>query len=147
MVFGIVASVGGPGLNVLLRIVTRGGADTLDLLAWVLFTLPIALAVWMLPPRGLGTTNTREMDLEALRARETKGRITLCREALERLRERPHKGHGIGPRPKITDEELIALSGQGLSFIQVARLKGMGRVSVWKRLARLRARGILVPSS
>ncbi len=53
MVFGIVASVGGPGLNVLLRIVTRGGAGTLDLLAWVLFTLPIALAVWMLPPRGL----------------------------------------------------------------------------------------------
>ncbi|MCI0407984.1 MAG: hypothetical protein L0191_05365 [Acidobacteria bacterium] len=54
LVFGIVASVGGPGFNVLLRIVTRGGAGTLDLLAWVLFTLPIALAVWMLPPRGLG---------------------------------------------------------------------------------------------
>ncbi len=53
MLFGIVASVGGPGVNVLLRIVTRGGAGTLDLLAWVLFTLPIALAVWMLPPRGL----------------------------------------------------------------------------------------------
>ncbi len=53
MVFGIVASVGGPGFNVLLRIVTRGGAGTLDLLAWVLFTLPIALSVWMLPPRGL----------------------------------------------------------------------------------------------
>jgi hypothetical protein len=54
LVFGIVASVGGPGLNVLLRILTRGGAGTLDLLAWVLFTLPIALAVWMLPPRDLG---------------------------------------------------------------------------------------------
>ncbi len=53
MVFGIVASVGGPGLNVLLQIVTRGGAGTLDLLAWVLFSLPICLAVWMLPPRGL----------------------------------------------------------------------------------------------
>ncbi len=53
MVFGIVASVGGPGLNVLLRIVTQGAAGTLDLLAWVFFTLPIALAVWMLPPRGL----------------------------------------------------------------------------------------------
>ncbi|MGH8060093.1 MAG: hypothetical protein ACREOH_23130 [Candidatus Entotheonellia bacterium] len=53
IVFGIVASVGGPGFNVLLRIVTGGGAGTLDLLAWVLFTLPIALAVWMLPPRGL----------------------------------------------------------------------------------------------
>lgn len=54
MLFGIVASVGGPGFNVLLRIVTRGGAGNLDLLAWVLFSLPIALAVWMLPPRGLG---------------------------------------------------------------------------------------------
>jgi hypothetical protein len=53
MVFGIVASVGGPGLNVLVGIATRGSAGTIDLLAWVLFTLPIALAVWMLPPRGL----------------------------------------------------------------------------------------------
>ena len=53
MVFGIVASVGGPGLNVLIRIVTRVGASPLDLLAWVLFTLPVCLAVWMLPPRGL----------------------------------------------------------------------------------------------
>ncbi len=53
MVFGIIASVGGPGVNVLLRIVTRGGANTLDLLAWIFFTLPICLAVWMLPPRGL----------------------------------------------------------------------------------------------
>ena len=54
LVFGILASVGGPGLNVLIRIVTRVGASPLDLLAWVLFTLPISLAVWMLPPRGLG---------------------------------------------------------------------------------------------
>lgn len=54
LVFGIVGSVGGPGLNILLRILTRGGAGPLDLLAWVLFTLPIALAVWILPPRGLG---------------------------------------------------------------------------------------------
>ncbi len=53
MVLGIVASIGGPGLNVLLRILSRGGASTMDLLAWVLFTLPIGLAVWMLPPRGL----------------------------------------------------------------------------------------------
>jgi hypothetical protein len=53
LVFGIVASVGGPGVNVLIRIVTRGGAGPLDLLAWVLFTLPVCLAVWMLPPRGL----------------------------------------------------------------------------------------------
>ncbi len=54
MVFGIVASVGGPGLNVLVGIVTRGSAGTIDLVAWMLFTLPIALAVWILPPRGLG---------------------------------------------------------------------------------------------
>ena len=53
MVFGIVASVGGPGFNVLVGIVTRGSAGTTDLLAWVLFTLPVCLAVWMLPPRGL----------------------------------------------------------------------------------------------
>jgi hypothetical protein len=53
IVFGIVGSIGGPGLNVLLRIVTRGGAGTLDLLVWVLFTLPVCPAVWMLPPRGL----------------------------------------------------------------------------------------------
>ena len=53
LVFGIVASVGGPGVNVLIRIVTRGGASPLDLLAWVLFALPVCLAVWMLPPRGL----------------------------------------------------------------------------------------------
>ncbi len=53
MVLGIIASIGGPGLNVLLRILSRRGASTMDLLAWVLFTLPIALAVWMLPPRGL----------------------------------------------------------------------------------------------
>ena len=63
MVFGIVTSVGGPGLNVLVGIVTRGGAGTTDLLAWVLFTLPIALAVWILPPRGLGLLGpARERD-------------------------------------------------------------------------------------
>jgi hypothetical protein len=54
MVFGIMGSVGGPGLSVLLRILSRGGTSIMDLLAWLLFTLPIALAVWMLPPRGLG---------------------------------------------------------------------------------------------
>jgi hypothetical protein len=54
MVFGIVASVGGPGLNVLFQIVTRGRAGTPDLMTWILFTLPIVLAVWVLPPRGLG---------------------------------------------------------------------------------------------
>jgi hypothetical protein len=59
MVFGIVASVSGPGLNVLLRIVTRGAADNLDLLAWALFTLPICLAVLMLPPRGLAPKRSR----------------------------------------------------------------------------------------
>lgn len=54
MVFGIFTSVSGPGLNVLLRIVNQGAAGNLDLLVWVLFTLPICLAVWMLPPRGPG---------------------------------------------------------------------------------------------
>ena len=54
LVFGILASIGGPGLNVLLGIVARVGPGTLDLLAWVLFVLPISLAVWVLPPRGLG---------------------------------------------------------------------------------------------
>ena len=57
MVFGVVASVGGPGLNVLVVIVTRGSAGTIDLVAWMLFTLPIALAVWILPPRGLTRRN------------------------------------------------------------------------------------------
>jgi hypothetical protein len=54
LVFGIVASVGGPGVNILIRRVTRDGASPLDLLAWVLFAFPVCLAVWMLPPRGLG---------------------------------------------------------------------------------------------
>ncbi len=59
IVFGIVASVGGPGLNVLLRIVNRGAVSNLDLLAWMLFALPISLAVWMLPPRGLAPKRSR----------------------------------------------------------------------------------------
>ncbi|MCI0407985.1 MAG: MucR family transcriptional regulator [Acidobacteria bacterium] len=96
--------------------------------------------------RGLGTRNTREMALEALRAREARGRISLRREALERLRERPAKGQGVGPPRKISDEDLIALSNERLSLVRIARLKGMGRVSIWKRLARLKARGIPVPS-
>ena len=95
--------------------------------------------------RGLGTSNTREMALAALRAREAKGRISLRQEALERLRERPEKGQGLGPPRKITDEELLALSNQGLSFVRIARLKGMGKVSVWKRLARLKTRGAPIP--
>jgi len=72
MVFGIVASVGGPGINVLLGIVARGGAGNLDLLTWVLFTFPICLAVWMLPPRGLGAhqraekSGRRRMDSDGL---------------------------------------------------------------------------------
>lgn len=52
----------------------------------------------------------------------------------------------IGGSRKITDEELIALSSQGLSFVRIARLKGMGKVSIWKRLARLKARGIPILS-
>lgn len=83
----------------------------------------------------------------ALRAREAKGGITLRREALERLRERPEKGQGVAPPRKITDEEPIALSNQGLSLVRIARLKGMGEVSIWKCLARLKAQGALaVPS-
>ncbi len=54
MVFGIIAAIGGPGVNVLIRIVSRGGAGAADLLAWLIFTFPISLAVWTLPPRGLG---------------------------------------------------------------------------------------------
>lgn len=56
MVFGIVASVGGPGPNALLCCHPRW-AGIIDLLAWVLFSLPIALAVWMLPPCGLAPRN------------------------------------------------------------------------------------------
>lgn len=96
--------------------------------------------------RGLGSTNTREMALEALRAREAKGRIPLRPEALERLRERPLKGQGVGPPRKISDDELIALSKRGLSFVQIARLRGLASVNVWRRLARLKAQGIAIPS-
>jgi biotin operon repressor len=95
---------------------------------------------------GLGTTNTREMALAALRAREAKGPFPMRQEALERLRERPLKGQGVGPPRKITDEELIALATQGLSFVQIARLRRLGKVTVWKRLARLKAKGIPIPS-
>ena len=62
LVFGIVASVGGPGVNVLIRIITRGGTSPLDLLAWVLFALPVCLAVWMLPPRGLAPRSAPRAD-------------------------------------------------------------------------------------
>lgn len=96
--------------------------------------------------RGLGTSNTREMALAALRAREAKGPFPTRQEALERLRERPLKGQGVGPPRKISDEELIALSTQGLSFVQIARLRQLGKVSVWRRLARLKAKGIPIPS-
>lgn len=96
--------------------------------------------------RPLGTTNTREMALAALRAREAKGPFPMRKEALERLRERPLKGQGVGPPRKITDEELIALSKQGLSFVQIARLRGLAKVNVWRRLARLKAQGVPIPS-
>jgi DNA invertase Pin-like site-specific DNA recombinase len=86
------------------------------------------------------------MALEALQAREAMGRIGWRQEALERRRERPEKGQGVGPPRKITDEELIALSSQGFSFIRIARLRGLGKVTVWKRLARLKAQGIPIPS-
>ncbi len=96
--------------------------------------------------RGLGTTNTRAMALAALRARQAKEPIPLRQEALERLRERPLKGQGVGPPRKISDAELLALTAQRLSFDQIARRRGLGRVSVWKRLAKLKARGLLLPA-
>ena len=96
--------------------------------------------------RGLGTTNTRAMALAALQFRQAKGPITLRQEALERLRERPEKGQGVGPPRKISDAELLALTAQGLSFVQIARLRGLGNVTVWKRLAQLKAQGHPIPS-
>ena len=95
--------------------------------------------------RGLGTTNTREMALAALRARQQKEPIPLRREALERLRERSAKGQGVGPPRKISDAELLALTAQGLSFDQIAKLRGLTRVNVWRRLARLKAHGFPIP--
>jgi hypothetical protein len=94
---------------------------------------------------GLGSRNTREMALEALRARQAKGPIPLRQEGRERFREVQQSPRLRAPRCKITDEELIALAGQGLSFVQIARQKGMGKVTVWKRLARLKARGVPIP--
>jgi hypothetical protein len=91
--------------------------------------------------RGLGTTNTREMALAALHARQQREPIPLRREALERLRERPQHGQGVGPPRKISDAELLTLTAQGLSFDQIARLRGLARVNVWRRLARLKAQG------
>jgi len=96
--------------------------------------------------RGLGTTNTRAMALAALRARQQKEPLPLRREALERLRERPQHGQGVGPPRKISDAELLALTAQGLSFDQIARLRGLARVNVWRRLARLKAQGHAIPS-
>jgi hypothetical protein len=40
----------------------------------------------------------------------------------------------------------MALTTQGLSFVQIARLRGIGTVRLWKRLSRLKARGLPVPS-
>jgi hypothetical protein len=96
--------------------------------------------------RGLGTTNTREMALAALRARQQKEPITLRREALERLRDRPQHGQGVGPPRKISDAELLALTAQGLSFGQIARRRGLDRVNVWRRLDRLKAQVFPIPS-
>jgi len=96
--------------------------------------------------RGLGTTNTREMALAALRARQQKEPIPLRREGLERLRDRPQHGQGVGSPRKISDAELLALTAQGLSFDQIARLRGLARVNVWRRLARLKAQGFPIPS-
>jgi len=96
--------------------------------------------------RGLGTTNTREMALAALQARQQKGRISLRQEALERLRERPQNGQRVGPPRRIGDAELLTLTAQGLSSVQIARRHGLNKKSVWKRLARLKAQGHPMPS-
>ncbi len=95
---------------------------------------------------GLGTRNTRAMALAALRARQRKEPIPLRREALERLRERPQHGQGVGPPRKISDADLLTLTAQGLSFDQIARRRGLARVNVWRRLARLKAQGHPIPS-
>ncbi len=50
--------------------------------------------------RCLGTKNTREMALEALRARQAKGCITLRRQALERLREVRRQDRAPVPHPR-----------------------------------------------
>lgn len=54
LLFGVLASVSAPGLNVLVGIVIARRTDAMDLVVWVLLVLPICLAVWMLPPRDLG---------------------------------------------------------------------------------------------
>jgi len=40
----------------------------------------------------------------------------------------PPERAGVGPSPKIGDAELMALTTQGLSFVQIARLRGTGKV-------------------
>lgn len=61
LLFGSVASVAAPGVNVLVRVLVVRRVDEIDLLAWTLLVLPVCLAVWLLPPRGLGfeSTSTR----------------------------------------------------------------------------------------
>lgn len=49
----MISSGGGPGVNVLRRIITLDAAGNLDLLGWVIITLPICLALWMTPSRSL----------------------------------------------------------------------------------------------
>jgi hypothetical protein len=68
------------------------------------------------------------------------------REALERLQERPQRGQGVGPPRKIGDADLLALTAQGLSFARIARLRRLNEKSVRKRLARLKAKGLPIPS-
>ncbi len=95
---------------------------------------------------GLGTRNTRAMALTALRARQAKEPIRLRQEALQRLRERPLKGQGVGPPRKISDAELLTLTARGFSFDQIAKLHGLARVNVWRRLARLKVLGHSIAS-
>ena len=51
LVFGLVASVSAPGVNVLFKMLVIGRAAEIDLVVWVLLVLPVCLAVWLLPPR------------------------------------------------------------------------------------------------
>ncbi len=64
---------------------------------------------------------------------------------LECLRKRPQKWQELGPPRQITDAELLPLTSQRLSVAQFARLIGLGRVSVWRRLVRLKAQDLPIP--
>ncbi|MFQ5840101.1 MAG: MucR family transcriptional regulator [Candidatus Methylomirabilales bacterium] len=69
---------------------------------------------------------------------------------LKKLRARGMQLPPPPPRPiphnrKVTNEELIQLSSQGLNSEEIGRRTGIGSSSVRTRLARLRARGVVLP--